>query len=488
MKTTVENLEGNSRKVTIEIEADEVTSRINKQYKDFAHRYNFPGFRKGKAPRPIVDSVLGANAVVATVTDDILSKVTPVAIDEQGLVTIGQAEFEESEELVESGKPFVYSVTVDVRPELELTSYDPVKVELPSTEATEEEVDAQVEELRNYYYDFEDCPANTKVKKDSFVDISLKATNAAGEEIESLHSESRLYELGMGLFPTEFDEALVGLKKGEAATVTIDPSSPSMMTQSLGDDADKVTFDVEVKQVKKRIIPEVTDEWVKEKAGFENVAELRERMASQIKAQKESTLPTIRENEALFELQGRLIGEVPQSILEAQESELLQNFFMQLQQSGMSFDMFLMQRGMDPASFKEDLKLQAKDVAMQDLALDAWARHAGMQVSDEEIAEEFVKSGAEDPVALEAEWRESGRISPLRAAIMRSNAIKEIVDSLEVTELAAGEKLRSVREHERMLEEAVKEAEEAEKAAIKDDKTETKEPDTDSKEDNSESE
>ncbi|MBQ9069022.1 MAG: trigger factor, partial [Eggerthellaceae bacterium] len=296
------------------------------------------------------------------------------------------------------------------------------------------------------------------------------------------------YELGMGLFPKEFDEALIGLKKGESATVTIDPESPSMMTRSLGDDADKVTFHVEIKQVKKRILPDLTDEWVKEKAGFESVAELRERMADQIKAQKEQMMPQIRENEALYVLQERLAGEVPEGIREAQEAELLQNFFAQLQQSGMSFDMFLAQNGMTPETFKDDLKQQALDVAMQDLALDAWALHGNFEVTDEEISEEFAKSGAEDPAVLEAEWRESGRISPLRFAIKRTKAMKDILDGMEVTELPAGEKLRSVRERETKAEEAKKKAETEQQAADKkNDKKATKNDDAEEKKDNGES-
>lgn len=440
MKTTVENLEGFTKKLTVSLEAAEVDDRINKQYKDFAYRYNFPGFRKGKAPRPIVDSTLGPQAVVATVTDDILSKVLPVAIDEEGLVGISQVQYEESEALVEPGKPFSFSVTLDTRPEFELDSYKPVAIKLPSTEATEEEIDSQVEELRNYYYDFEDANANTKVAENGFVEIALSAKNEAGEPLESVNTDSRLYELGMGLFPDDFDAALIGMKKGEKKTISVDMNQPSYMGQSLGD-VGTVEFEVEVKQVKKRIVPELTDEWVKNNAGFETVGELRERMGEQIKAQKQSMMPRVRENEALYELQKRLKGEAPEVMCEAQEQELLQNFFMQLQQSGMSFDAFLTQNGMNPETFKDDLKKQAKDVVMQDLALDAWARNAKIEVSDEDITSEFEKSGADDPKALEKEWRENGRITVLRQSIMRSRAMEQILENVEVTELAPGEKL-----------------------------------------------
>ena len=474
MKTKVENLEGFNKKLTIELDASEVDDRINKQYKDFAYRYNFPGFRKGKAPRAIVDSTLGAQAVIATVTDDILSKVTPLAMDENNLVPISQVQFEESEDLVEQGKPFSYCITVETRPEFELTDYKPISVLLPSNEATDDEVQAQIDEMLNYYYDFEDASAATKIKEDSFIEMALKAIDEKGEELESMSSESRVYEVGMGLFPEEFDKALIGKKKGDKVSVTIGPDSPSMLTQNVNPEAGDITFEVEVKQVKKRIVPELTDEWVKEKAGFESIADLRERMAEQIKMQKESLAPRLRENEALFELQGRLKGEAPEVMLEAQESELLQSFFTQLQQSGMSFDMFLAQNGMTPETFMDDLKRQAADMVAQDLALDAWARHGKFEVTQEEISAQFANSGAEDPAALEKEWRAAGRMAALRQGMLRGKAIDDILEKLDVKELKEGEKLKSVVAREAAQEAAQKETEKkakkAEKEAEKDEK------------------
>lgn len=461
MKTKVENLEGFSKKLTVELDVAEVDDRINKQYKDFAHRYNFPGFRKGKAPRPVVDNVLGPQAVVGTVTDEIFNKLYPLAMDEEGLVAISQPQFEDTATLVEPGKPFSFAVTVDTRPEYELSGYEPIAIKLPSTEATEDEIEAQIDELRNYYYDFEDANANTKVAEKGFAEIALNAKNEAGEAIDSIRTDSRLYELGMGMFPEEFDNALIGMKKGEKKTISVDMNQPSYMGQSLGS-VGTVEFEVEIKQVKKRIVPDLTDEWVKQNAGFESIKELRERMAEQIKAQKQSLMPRLRENEALRELQKRLQGEVPEVMLEAQEQDLLQSFFYQMQQSGMGFDMFLAQNGLNPDTFKDDIKKQAADVCKQDLALDAWARHEKIEVTDADITAEFTKSGAEDPAALEAQWRSNGRMSTLRQGIARTKAIEAILDNLDITELAPGEKLI----HEE--DEATKETADTETAGKKD--------------------
>ena len=439
MKTTVEALEGFQKKLTVTFDEKEIDERIAKQYKDFAYKYNFPGFRKGKAPRPVIDNVLGPQAVVATVTDDILNNELPLAVDANNLIPIGQASFEDTEALVEKGKPFTFSVTIPTRPEFELSNYDAVSIKLPSTEATDEEIQEQVDELRNYYFDFKDCSAATKIKEHSFCDISMEAVDADGNALDSFKTESRLYEVGSGLFPAAFDEALTGMKKGEEKTFEVDMSEPSMMGQGL--DLEKVTFTVGIKQVKERVLPELTDEWAKEKAGFESVEELRTRIAENIKVQKEQMMPRLRESETLLTLSERLQDSAPDNMYDDEQGQLMSSFFMQMQQAQMPLDMYLAQMGMTIEGFRDDIKRQARDNVNADLALDAWARHAGIEVSDEDITAEFERAGSDDPKALEESWRSNGRISEIRAGIARGKALEQILEGLQVETLAPGEKL-----------------------------------------------
>ena len=143
VETKVEALEGNKAKVTVTIDAADVDGRITKTYKDFARKYNFPGFRRGKAPRPVIDNALGAEAVRATVTDELLNSAWAAAVDAEGLSPVSGPTMDETE-LVEAGKPYVFSFTIDLRPEVELSSYDAVEIELPFAEATEAEIDDQV--------------------------------------------------------------------------------------------------------------------------------------------------------------------------------------------------------------------------------------------------------------------------------------------------------------------------------------------------------
>ena len=120
METKVEALQDNQKKITVTVDAKEVDARISKQYKDFAKKYNFPGFRKGKAPRPVIDNVLGKEAVVGTVTDDLVNSLFPLAMDEHDLIAMSKPEFEMETELVQAGKDFTFSAVLETRPEYTL--------------------------------------------------------------------------------------------------------------------------------------------------------------------------------------------------------------------------------------------------------------------------------------------------------------------------------------------------------------------------------
>ena len=169
--------------------------------------------------------------------------------------------------------------------------------------------------------------------------------------------------------------------------------------------------------------------------GFESVEDLRARIAESVTSQKADMMPRLKENACLYALAERVEGDVPEAMLEDAEASLIQDFFQQLQSQGMTFDVYLAQQGITPDQFKEDVKKQAEDMSKQDLALDAWARHFGMEATAEEVTEEFVKSGVEDPAALEAEWRSNGQLHMVRQGVIRTKAVKDIMDKAVVTEL-----------------------------------------------------
>ena len=449
METKVEVLEGDRAKVTVTIDADEITSRVKKQYKQVANQYTIPGFRKGKAPRPVIDGVLGKDYVRAIVTDSVVNESYPVAIDESGIFPVGQPDFdEESMDLVEDGKDYTFEFEVGTKPTLELSSYDPVEIEMPPEKVTDEQIDEEIDSLLEHYMEIVPAPANTKVKDDKYVDLKITATDDNGDEIASITTESTQYGLGTGLYPPSFDEELIGLKKGDAKQFSIDmPTQAYAMTATLAGKTSQINFDIEVLGVLKKKMPELTDEWVQSKIGVETVDELRDELRDEIDSQRESLLPRMKENRVLLALQERLEGEVPEGVVEEAEATLLQDFFNQLQRQGVTLDVYLQQEGITSDQFRDDVKQQAQDVAKQDMALDAYAAHAGIEATEEDILDEFEKSGVADPAGMMEEWRKNGQMHLVRQGILRQKAAQELIDSAVVTEEKPKEKTEKKGKH-----------------------------------------
>ena len=380
METKVEVLEGNRVQVTVTIDEKTITDRIKKQYKQVANQYTIPGFRRGKAPRPVIDSALGKDYVRAVVTDDVVNEAYPEAVDATGIYPVGKPEFgEENMDLVVDGSAYTFTFEVDTKPVFELENYDAVEIEMPPAHATDEQIEDEIEALLEHYMEVVPAPANTKVKEDKYVDLKIVATDDNGDEIESITTESTQYGLGSGLYPQTFDDELIGLKKGDTKQFSIDmPTEAYAMTATLAGKTSQIHFDIEVLGVLKKKLPELTDEWVQNKIGVETVGELRDELRDEIDAQRESVLPRLKESRVLTALQERLTAEVPEGVVEEAEGTLLQDFFNQLQRQGMTLDVYLQSQGITSDQFRDDIKAQAQDMAKQDMALDAYAAHRAL--------------------------------------------------------------------------------------------------------------
>ena len=436
VETKVEMLEGDRAKVVVTVDEATVAARIKKQYKQVANQYNIPGFRRGKAPRPVIDNALGKDYVRAVVTDELVNELYPLVIDDTGIYPVGDPDFdEENMELVQDGQDYVFDFEIGVNPTMELSSYDPVEIEMPPEKATEEQIDDEVDSLLEHYMEIVPAPANTKVKADKYVELKITATDDKGDAIESINEEALRYRIGSGLLPSTFDDELIGCKKGDAKQFTIDtPTETYAMTAACAGKTAKINFDVTVNTVLKETLPELTDAWVKDKIGVDTIEDLRKELADEIESTLGNALPRMKESRVLEKLAERLEGDVPENLVEEAETTLLQDFFNQLQRGGLSLDMYLQQQGITSEQFRDDVKQQATDMAKQDLALDAYAAHAGLAATDEDIREEFVASGSTDPDALMEDWRKNGQMYMVRQGILRQKAAKELVDSAIVTE------------------------------------------------------
>ena len=464
METSVEVLEGSRARVTVTIDKDTIVARVKKQYKDFANQYNFPGFRKGKAPRPVIDSMLGKSAAVAAVTDELVNETYPLAIDDSGIYPVGQPDFAEDMALVMDGQEFTYSFEIDTKPTFELSGYEPVEMELPAEKVTADEVEEEIDALREHYFEIVDAPESAVLKEDGFIELAIKATDDKGEDVAALSTEGTQYAAGSNLYSAAFDEQVMGMKKGDKKTFTIDvPTDATALTSTLMGKSATVTFEVEALAVRKKKLPKLTDEWVAERLGMDDVASLRQEIEGELQQQRDIMLPRLKESRALAALSERIEGEIPEGLVEEAEQQLLQDFFTQLQRQGMTLDKYLEQQGISSGQFREDIKAQALDMTKQDLALDAWAAHEGIEATEQDILDEFVKAGADDPESLMQEWRRMGQMFLVRQGVLRQKAAADIVEKAKVLAATVAEEV--VEKAGKHAKEAAEEAPAAEEAA-----------------------
>ncbi len=430
--TTSIREEDGKTQVAIELTEQEVKKHIDSFFKDLA-KNRIPGFRPGRAPRKVLERNFGGHeAIYAEITSDMVNEVLPLALDSKDVIFIDDPKLvDEKVESVEDGKPYTFEVYGEVAPKLTLTSVEPVEIEMPPATATDEEVEAQLESLRDYYYEFEEV--DRAAEEGDYVMMSIDA-KADGVAVDALNSPSRLVELGSDALPKELTDQVLGMKKDETKEFDFEVVEDD---EQLADFKGKtIHAEVTVSKVQTKELPTLDEEFAK-RIGFDTLEQTREEIANQINTQRERQLPELKERRCVEALAKRIEGEIPESYINYSRDEVLREFFNNLQSAGITFDQFLAQRGISADEFRADLDDEAKENAEQSLALDALFEARGMELTDADIDEQF--QVVDDPAAARKSWEESGRMSLLREGIRRSKAAQWLIDNAIVTEEVAKE-------------------------------------------------
>ena len=429
MKITVTAEKPSDEKMaaTLTIPAAEVDAAIARAYKDIAKKYNFQGFRRGHAPRPVIDGIVGREAVLAQATNDLLSAAEPLMLEELDVTPVGRVDFgaEGAEpELAQQGADYVVAATIGVRPACELESYDAPTINMPPEEATEAEIDWQINQLLSYQVTYEDVEEDRAVEPGDVVSVDVENVEGAGH----LAGTNRMLALDGQQVPDQLQEGIVGMKKGDEKAIEW------TRTHEHEGEEHSHTFSVKVKlnAIKKAVTPELDDELAK-KYGYDDVASFRDAVKEEIEGDKKTSLPNLKEDR-LVEAVGKLLKleTVPEAYQNEIFNELASEFLARLQSQGASLDMYLRARGVKSDDFIADLRVQAEERARQSLALDALAAKLGVEVSDEEVREEFEKAGVEDVDASVEQWRSEGRLPAIRDSIRRTKALDWLVENAKV--------------------------------------------------------
>lgn len=430
MQTSVERLEGDRVRLTVTVPAAEVDAEIANAYARIGAKLRIPGFRPGKAPRPVVDTHVGKDAVLSDAQEEIVSNAYGRAVSENDIRNISQPDVGELDMIV-PGEDFTFTAELQLRPELTLSGVDDLKVSVPAQKASDREIDAQIEYTRERFATLETVDA--AAGENDFALISFTGT-VDGESYEGNVVDKYLYELGRGLMPAEFDAAIVGASAGSESVAEFVVPDTSSNDEYVGKAA---RFEITVHEVKSKVLPELNDEFATSVGGFDTLEEYRADVREKLDSSKESGHARAVENAVLALLVGRLEGEVPEELVQSRSRSMFRDFAESIEQRGVELGQYLEMTGTTPDRLEADITAEAKTRLAEEFALEALFRAQDLTVSDRDVDEairEMVNGDDAEAERMKNTLTTNGALPIVREQIMHRKALKWLMDAVEVTE------------------------------------------------------
>lgn len=422
MRSTVEPLEGNKVKLSIEVEAGEFDKAVDAAFKKIAKEVRLPGFRPGKAPRKVLEARFGTQAGREQALQDALPEYYTAAVIEHDVDVIAPPEIDITGGQ-ESGD-VTFDAVVEVRPTVEVAGYDSLQVTIDRPTVDDEAIDAQIDRMRELDASLE--AVDRPVQEGDTVTIDIVGT-LDGEPQSGLTAEEYSYTVGSGAITPEVDEQLVGANVGDV--LSFDATHPDP------DEERQLHFEITVREVKEKVLPALTDEWAAEASEFDTVealrADLADRMLRVRKAQAEMAL---REKvaEAVAEL---VTDELPEALIAQEMQDRLRDLAMRLQAQGIQLEQYLAMSGTDPEQFSQELRETATQGVKVDLALRAVADAEGLECTDEDLETEIegvAERVGQFPESVREQFERVGQISAVRSDIRKRKALEWLIERVEV--------------------------------------------------------
>ena len=382
MSLQVEKLEKNMAKLTIEATAEEFEAAIEKAYQKNKGKMNVQGFRKGKAPRAIIEKMYGPSVFYEEAANFIIPDAYEAAAKESGLDIVSQPEIDV--EQIEKGKSFIFTATVAVKPEVTLGDYKGIEVEKANLEVTEDEINAELDKVREQnsrMLTVEDRAVEdgdmTVIDFEGFVD---------GVAFEGGKGTDYPLTIGSHSFIDTFEDQLIGKNIGEEVEVNVTFPEEYQAKELAGKPA---MFKVTVKEIKKKELPELDDEFAKDVSEFDTLAEYKEDIKKGLLEKKEKAAKTAKEDAIVDKIIENASMEIPDAMLDTQVKQMANEFAQRLQSQGLSVEQYFQFTGMDANKFLENIKPQAMKRIQSRLVLEAIVKAENIEVSDEDITKEI---------------------------------------------------------------------------------------------------
>ncbi len=382
MSVQVEKLEKSMAKLTIEVAADEFDAAITKAYQKSKSKIALPGFRKGKAPRTMIEKMYGAGIFYEDAANILIPDAYEDAAKESGLEIVAQPEIEIVQ--IEKGKEFIFTAVVAVKPEVTLGEYKGIEIEKKVAEVTEEEVAEEIDRIRetnSRMITIDDRAAEegdtVVIDFDGYVD---------GEQFEGGKAEDYALELGSHSFIDTFEEQLVGKNIGEDVEVNVTFPDQYQAEELQGKPA---LFKVKIKEIKMKELPELDDEFAQDVSECDTLEEYRQETREKLLQSKEAAITREREEDVVNKIIENAQMEIPDQMVAAQTRQMTQEFAGRLQSQGLSLEQYMQLTGLTAQKMMEELQPQALKRIQSRLVLEAVVEAEHIEATDEDLEKEI---------------------------------------------------------------------------------------------------
>ena len=382
MSVQVENLEKNMAKLTIEVAAEEFEKAVQAAYMKNKNKITIPGFRKGKAPRVMIEKMYGTGIFFEDAANALIQREYPKAADESGLDIVSYPEIDVVQ--VEKGKSFIFTAEVAVKPEVTLGEYKGLEVEVTPVEVTEEEVAAELkreQENNSRTIDVDD----RAVAEGDMVTLDFEGF-VDGEAFEGGKGTDYPLTIGSNSFIPGFEDQLVGAELNTEVEVNVTFPENYHANDLAGKPA---VFKCTVKAIKVKELPELDDEFAKDVSEFDTLDEYKADIEKNLRERKEGVAKREREDKAVDAVIANAQMDIPEAMIQNQIQQLMNDFVQRMQAQGLSIDQYYQFTGLDQAKIQEQMRPQALKRIQSRLVLEKVAEVENIQVSDEKFEEEL---------------------------------------------------------------------------------------------------
>ena len=384
MSVQVEKLEKNMAKLTIEVPVEEFEAAIEKAYQKNKNKINIPGFRKGKAPRKMIEKMYGAGIFYEDAANIVIPTAYSKAAAECGENIVSQPEIDVTQ--IESGKPFVFTAEVALKPEVTLGEYKGLEVEKAVIEVAEAEVDAEVDKEREKNARVTDID-DRGVEKGDMIKLDFEGS-VDGVPFEGGQSKDYPLTIGSGSFIPGFEYQLIGAKIGEDVEVNVTFPEDYHAEDLKGKAA---VFKCKVNEIKVKELPEADDEFAQEVSEFDTLAEYRDDIRAKLLDRKTNDAKRAKETQVVDKAVENAQMEIPDAMIKEQVRRMADDFTRRIESQGISFEQYMQFTGMTPDKMLEQMRPEAEKRIKNSLVLEAIAKAENIEISDERLEEELKK-------------------------------------------------------------------------------------------------